>query len=125
MNELARLQNDLLDLIKMIDERKSTIAKGNELKEFYEFKQVRVKQLIRLLGQILKSNDKEIDTSANLNKIDKNINLLNLKLNFDEIDDKYLPTPQISYNLVEKQIVSFCNFESLLKNANNQFVFLF
>lgn len=106
MAELNKVQNDLLDLIKVINERRQTIKKDKKLKEFYEFKQMRVKQLIKLLEQILKSTETEIDTTANLNKIDKSINLLSLKLSLDEIDDKYMPPPQINYNLVEKQIVS-------------------
>lgn len=105
LDELNKVQTDLLDLIKVIQERKATIKKGNQLKEFYEFKQIRVKQLIKLLEQVLRSTEQEVDTTINLNKIDKNINLFDLKLNLAEIDDKYLP-PQINCSLVEKQIVS-------------------
>lgn len=105
-NDLNKVQNDLLDLIKVINERQCANRKSTKLKEFYEFKQSRVKQMIKLLEQILRSNEQEIDTTANLNKIDKNIALLDLKINLDEIDEKYLPPPQINYNLVEKQIVS-------------------
>ena len=102
--ELDKLQKELLRLIQGIEERKRATRKGKKLKEFYEFKQTRVKQMIKLLEQILKSSEQEIDTAAHLNKIDKNIALLDLKINLDEIDAKFLP--QINYNLVEKQIVS-------------------
>lgn len=106
LNDLNKMQNDLQDLIKVINERKCALRSSKKLKEFYEFKQIRVKQMIKLLEQILKASEQELDTTANLNKIDKNIAHLDLKVNLDEIDEKYLPPPQINYNLVEKQIVS-------------------
>lgn len=103
---LNKVQADLLEMIRMINERKCALRKAKKLKEFYEFKQVRVKQMIKLLEQILKASEQEVDLTANLNKIDKNIALLNLKVNLDDIDEKFVPPPQINYNLVEKQIVS-------------------
>lgn len=106
-NDFNKLQNELINLTKVIDERKIAIKNANQTKEFYKSKQLRTKELIKLMEQVLKSTETDIDTTSNLDKIDKTINLLNLKINPDEINEENLFTPpQSKYSLVEKHIVS-------------------